>query len=327
MSSQAVKIFVTRKIPDVGISMLREKGYEVDINQGEDVPTSEELKSWLSQKPYDAVITLLTDKIDGEIFDAAPNAKIFANYAIGFDNIDVVEAARRGIVVTNTPGDYAISVAEHAMALILALSVRLVEGDAYVRAHKYRGWSPSNLVGNDVSGKTLGLIGAGRIGEKLAHVAHYGFGMEIIYHDIKRNEQIESACAAKYFEDVDDVLRSSDFVSLHVPLMDTTRHFINKDRLAMMKPTSFIINTSRGPVVDEMALLDALRRGVIKGAGLDVFEHEPDLTPGIDKLPNVVLTPHIASAREKARAEMAMIVANNIISFFETGKALNPVKQ
>lgn len=319
-------VFVTRKIPDIGINMLRDAGYEVDINTGEEVPTTEEIVERLRQKPYDAVLTLLTDRVTSEVFDAAPQAKIFANYAIGFDNIDVEEAARRGVAVTNTPGDYAVSVAEHAIAMMLALSVRLVESDSFVRKGLYKGWSPSHFVGTDLHGTTLGLIGAGRIGEKLAHIAYHGFGMPILYYDVRRNEQLESSCEAKYYNNVEDILMASDFVSLHVPLMDSTKHLINKERLAMMKPTSFLINTSRGPVVDEVALYEALKSGVIKGAGLDVYEHEPLITDGLTELSNVVLTPHTASAREKARAEMAEIAARNIISFLETGVALNPVK-
>lgn len=310
-------IFVTRKIPDIGIKMLEEKGYSVHVRDGEMPPTQEELNFALKENNYDAVITLLTDKIDSVIFDANPNIKLYANYAIGFDNIDIEEAKKRGIAVTNTPGNYANCVAEHAIALMLALTTRAVEGDEFIRAGKYKCWSPEIFIGTDLSGKTLGLIGAGRIGEKVAWRLMHGFDMKIIYHDIVKNETLDKHDRATYMETVEDVLREADIVTIHTPLLPTTKHLINEERLKLMKPTAFLINTSRGPVVDEVALVKALQNNVIKGAGLDVYEFEPDLTPGLTDLHNVVLTPHIASARESARNEMAKIAAENVIDFLE----------
>jgi lactate dehydrogenase-like 2-hydroxyacid dehydrogenase len=201
----------------------------------------------------------------------------------------------------------------------------MVEADDFVRAGKYTGWAPMLLVGTDVEQKTLGLIGAGRIGERVAHHASRGFDMPVIYYDVIRNEKIEKEYGAKYYPKVEDVLKLADVVSLHVPLLDSTRHLINDARLKMMKPSAFLINTARGPVVDEKALVKALQRGTIRGAGLDVFEFEPKLAEGLAELPNVILTPHIASARESARNEMAKVAAENVIEFLEKGTVKNVV--
>jgi glyoxylate reductase len=250
---------------------------------------------------------------------------LYANYAVGYDNIDVVEAKKRGILVTNTPGNYSYCIAEQTLALMLGLTTRMVEADNFVRAGKYLGWSPVNFVGTDLEKKTLGLVGAGKIGERVAHHCARGFEMKVIYYDVMRNEKIEKEYGAEYFPNVEDVLKRADIVSLHVPLLDSTHHLINEARLKLMKPTAFLINTSRGPVVDENALVEALKAGTIRGAGLDVFEFEPKLADGLAQLPNVILTPHIASARESARNEMAKIAAENVISFLETGTVKNGV--
>lgn len=320
------KIFITRKIPSVAITMLKEKGYEVDVYPKDSVPKQAEIIKFLKKNKYDAVISLLTDKIDRAVFDASPSTKIYANYAIGFDNIDLVEAGKRGIYVTNAPGDYSGCVAEHAMAMILDLSIRMSESDRYVRNGKYKGWSPMNFIGNDISGKTLGIIGVGKIGERLAGIAVRGFNMKVIYYDMRRNESLEKIGDVKHMETKEEVLKQSDFVSLHVPLLDSTRHLINEKSLKLMKPGSFLINTSRGPVIDENALVKALQNKTIKGAGLDVFEFEPKLAKGLAKLDNVVLTPHIASARESARNEMAVTAAQNVIDCLEGSTPRNAVK-
>lgn len=318
-------IFITRQIPDIAITALRAKGYVIDVNTRENPPTQKEIIKFLKKKPYDAVLTLLTDKIDAHVFDAVPSIKLYANYAVGYDNIDIVEAKKRGIYVTNTPGAYSDAIAEHTLALTLALTTRVAEADRFVRAGKYKGWSAMNFIGTDLSGKTVGIIGTGRIGERVAYHFARGFGAKIIYYDIARNEKIEKECGAVFVSSVEEVLRQSDIVTLHVPLLDSTRHLINEARLRMMKPTAYLINTSRGPVIDEVALVEALKSGVIRGAGLDVFEYEPALSRGLTKLPNVVLTPHIASAREKARTEMATIAVDNIVDFFEGKRPRNNV--
>ncbi len=318
-------IYITRIIPQITFDMLQAKGYSIDVYAKDQVPTQAEIIEALQRKPYDAVVTLLTDKIDATVFDAAPSVKLYANYAVGYDNIDVAEAKRRGILVTNTPGNYSYCIAEQTMALMLGLTTRMVEADDFVRAGKYQGWSPMNFVGTDLEKKTLGLIGAGKIGERVAHHATHGFDMKVIYYDVARNEKIEKEYGAQYYSDVESVLKLADIVSLHVPLLDSTHHLINETRLKIMKPTAYLINTSRGPVVDENALVSALKNGTIRGAGLDVFEFEPKPADGLVQLPNVILTPHIASARESARNEMAKIAAENVISFLETGGVKNGV--
>lgn len=319
------KIYITRKIPEVGIKMLQDKGYELDINPKDRPMKEKELIRALGKKPYDAVLCLLTDQIGGKIFDSAPTAKIFANYAVGFNNIDIAEAKKRGITITNTPGALTDTVAEHTIAMILSLTCRIVEGDSFTRKGKFKGWAPMHLLGTDLRGKTIVILGAGRIGGRVAHIMKNGFDMNVVYYDVLRNESFEKEYNAKYFGTVDEALKEADVVSIHVPLFDSTRHLINKDRLAMMKKTAYLVNTSRGPVIDEEALVEALKNGVIKGAGLDVFENEPKIATGLSKLSNVILTPHIASATEKARDEMAILVATNIIAFIEGVTPLNIV--
>ncbi len=310
-------IYVTRRIPEIGLKMLEEKGFTLDVSEKDGVLTKEELLGALKAKPYDGVLCLLTDTINGETFDAVPSAKIFANYAVGFNNIDVPEAKKRGITVTNTPGALTNTVAEHAMALILAATTRTVEGDRLTRAGKYEGWGPMMLLGMDLAGKTLGVLGAGRIGSRLAHHAHDGFDMDVIYYDVKRNEEFEKETGARFCATPEEVLKEADVVSIHVPLLDSTKHLINAERLAMMKPTAYLVNTSRGPVIDEVALVDALKRGVIAGVALDVYENEPKLAPGLAECANAVLTPHIASASVPTRDGMANLAAENLIAFFE----------
>ncbi len=318
-------VFITRKIPDIGISMLTNRGYAVDVSPLDRPLTKQEVIVALKAKPYDAVLTLLTDTIDAEVFAAAPSVKIFANYAIGFNNFNVEEGKKRGVYLTNTPGGGADRVAEHAWALILALSCRIVEGDTFLRAGKYKGWDPMIFHGTKIAGKTMGLIGAGRIGTEVARIASRGFGMRVVYHDITRNEKIESIHGASFWPMIEDVMKQADVVSIHVPLNESTHHLINESHLKLMKPSALLINTARGPIVDEAALVNALKNKVIAGAGLDVFENEPALTPGLVGLSNVVITPHIASATEQARLDMAILSAQNIITTLESGIPANMV--
>lgn len=313
-----MKIFITRKIPNRGINMLADKGYEVVVSPHDKVLSKSELIDALTKDRYDAVLCLLTDKIDGEVFDAAgKQCKIFANYAAGFDNIDLVAAQERGIMVTNTPGVLSDSVAEHAFALILAIAHRIAESDRFSRAGKYHGWEPELLLGTDVSRKVLGVVGLGRIGSRVAAIGRRGFDMPVLYYDVKRNESFERESGAEFRADADDIFREADFVSLHVPLLDATRHLVNAERLKLMKPTAYLVNTSRGPIVDEAALRDALKAGTIRGAAIDVWEHEPELTPGLAGLDNIIITPHIASATEETRQRMSELAAKNIIEALE----------
>jgi glyoxylate reductase len=309
------KVFVTRKIPEAGIKMLQEKGYEVEVSDFDGVIPREKLLEKV--KGADAILSLLTNKINAEVFDAAgPQLKIVANYAVGYDNLDVAEAKKRGIMLTNTPDVLTESVAEQAIALMFATARRIVESDQFMRDGKYAGWAPMLFLGNDLAGKTLGLVGLGRIGAAVAKRMHDGFEMKIIYYDVKRNEELEKKYHLEY-RGLEDLLKESDFVSVHVPMVPATKHLIGEAQFKMMKKTAYLINTSRGPVVDENALVNALKNGEIKGAGLDVYENEPKAAPGLTELPNTVLTPHTASATEETRSAMSALAAQNIIAALE----------
>lgn len=318
-------VFITRKIPQIGIDLLKEKNYEIDINQNDRPLTKQELIAALKNKPYDAVLSLLNDAIDQEVMTAAPSVKIFANYTIGFDNFDIEEAKNRGVFLSNVPSGGADRVAEHVWALILALSCRLVEADNFVRNGKYCGWDPMLFQGTKINGKTLGLVGAGRIGTEVAMIGSHGFGMRVIYHDLVRNTKIENNYGVVYMPTLEELLKQSDYISIHVPLLDSTHHLINAEALRQMKPSAFLVNTSRGPVIDEAALVQALQNKQIAGAGLDVYECEPQLTAGLAALTNVVLTPHIASSTKEAREEMSKGAAQNIIDVLEGRKPRNSV--
>lgn len=317
------RVFITRMLPQPAIDMLKER-FDVDIYQEDRAIPREVLLERV--KGVDALLPLLTDKIDAEVMDAAgPNLKIIANYAVGYDNIDVEEATRRGIVVTNTPGVLTETTADLAWALLMAIARRIVEADKFTRAGKFKGWGPMMFLGSDVYGKTLGIVGAGRIGTAVA-MRSKGFNMKVLYTDVRRNETLERELGARKVE-LDELLKEADFISLHVPLTPETHHLIGERELKMMKKTAYLINTSRGPVIDEKALVEALKNGEIAGAALDVFENEPELTPGLAELDNVVLTPHIGSASVETRTRMATLAAENIIAYFEGRRpptAVNP---
>ena len=309
-------IYVTRKIPDSGLAMLREKGFELEISPKDRPLSKRELVKALRKNPYDGVLCLLTDTIDKDVYDAVPSAKMFANYAVGFNNVDIEEAKKRGITITNTPGALTDAVAEHTIALMLSLVKRVVEGDTYMRKGKYEGWGPELFLGEELKGKTLGLLGAGRIGGRVGAIASKGFGMSVVYYDVKRSEEFEKECNAAFRATPEDLLKEADVVSIHVPLLPTTTHLLNEERFKCMKPTAYLINTSRGPVIDENALVKVLEKKGIRGAALDVFEFEPKIAKGLAKLSNVVLTPHTASATKGARDGMARLAAENLIAFF-----------
>lgn len=318
-------IYVTRLIPASGIDMLKAAGHSVDVNPEDRVLEKSELISALKAKPYDAVLCLLTDPIDGEVFDAVPTAKIFSNYAVGFNNINIEEAKKRNVMITNTPGVLTHTVAEHAIGLMLSLTSRISEGDRFMRKGLYHGWGPMMLLGMDLKGKTFGLLGAGRIGFDAAVIAKNGFGMNVIYYDVKQNEEVEKM-GAVFRASLEDVIKEADVVSIHVPLLDSTKHLMNKERLSMMKKTAYLINTSRGPIIDEVALVDALKNGVIAGAGLDVFENEPKMAEGLAECENAVLTPHIASATTETRSKMAEMAAQAILDVLAGKEPQNLVK-
>lgn len=304
-------VAVTRRIPDPGLPIVRSAASEVRLNEEDRVLTRPELLEIV--RGCDGVLCLLTDNVDAEIMEAAgPSCRVFANYAVGFNNIDVAEATRRGILVTNTPGVLTDATADLAWALIFACARRVVPADAYMRSGRFQGWGPMMFLGGDITGKTLGIVGAGRIGSAVARRSR-GFGMEVLYHDIAANPELEAELGARRVP-LDVLLAESDFVSVHVNLTEETRHLIGARELSMMKPTAYLVNTSRGPVVDEAALVAALQARTIAGAGLDVYEDEPAMKPGLADCENAVLLPHIASATNWTRSRMAEMAATNLVA-------------
>ncbi|MBS4026178.1 MAG: D-glycerate dehydrogenase [Clostridia bacterium] len=303
-------VYVTRRIPEPAIALLREHCH-VEVNPEDRELTREELLAKV--KGRNAVLCLLTGVIDGEVMDAAGSqCKIFANYGVGYNNINVDEATNRGIMITNTPGVLTEATADLAWALLFATARRVVEADKFLRAGKFVGWGPMMFLGLDITGKKLGIIGAGRIGRNFAKKA-VGFDMKILYYSNKPDHAFEKETGAS-FVDLETLLQEADFVSIHTPLTPATRHLIGEKELKLMKKTAVLINTARGPVVDEKALVTALKNRELWGAGLDVFEHEPELEPGLAELDNVVIIPHIASATIETRTNMGLMAVRNIIA-------------
>ncbi len=316
-------VYVTRPIPEPGLDLLR-KSCDVEVKPKDEMVLKEELLEKV--KGRDALLCLLTEKIDREIIEAAsPNLKVIANYAVGYDNIDVASATEHGVYVTNTPGVLTDTTADMAWALMFTVARRIVEADKFCREGKFKGWSANLFLGGDIYGKTLGLVGVGRIGAAVA-MRTKGFNMRVLYVDVRHNYEIEREVGAIKV-DMDTLLKESDFVSLHVPLMPETRHLIGKRSLSMMKPTAYLINTSRGPVIDEAALAEALRNKTIAGAGLDVYEFEPHITPELLELDNVVLAPHIASGTVETRTKMALMAAENVIAVLDGKTPPNAVNR
>ena len=309
-----MKIFVSRSFPGTALETLKQSGNEVVVSPFDRPLTAEELLT--HAKGVDGLLSFLTDKIDGEVLDAiGPQLKVVSNYAVGFDNITVPAATERGIVVSNTPCDEVNeAVAEHTWALMLSLARRVVEADEATKRGAYHGWEPGIFLGSSLKGKTLGIIGLGRIGEMVAKRAK-GFEMNVLYNKRSPDPKAEEELGVK-FSDIDSLLAQSDFVSLHAPLTDETRHLMNHDRFSKMKNGSYFVNTARGPMVDEYALVEALRNGKIAGAGLDVFDAEPDVNPELVGMENVILTPHIASATLEAREKMGQLAIAAILGVF-----------
>ena len=304
------KIYVTREIPRPTIEAL-EAEHDVIVNGEDRALSPDELRR--NVKGCAAIVSLLTDRIDGPLLDAAgPDCRIVANYAVGTNNFDIPSATERGVALTNTPGVLDDATATHTIALMLATARRIPEAERFLREGGWDGWKPMFFIGADVDRKVLGIAGAGRIGRNVARKAR-GFDMEIIYSDVAPNRAIEEETGAQ-FVSKDELLARSDFLTLHVPLLPETRHYIGAHELRRMKPTAILINASRGPVVDEKALVAALREHRIRGAALDVFEDEPELAPGLKDLQNVVIVPHIASATEQTRLQMGAIVSRNVLA-------------
>jgi glyoxylate reductase len=306
-----MKIFVSRQLPTTHLKDLDSLGAEISISEFSRPLTADEFLD--KAKGSDAILSLLTDKIDGEVMDAVgPQLKIISNYAVGFDNINIKDATDRGIVVCNTPCEEVDeAVAEHAWALITGLTRRIVEADEATRRGMYKGFEPDMFLGQSLIGKTLGIVGLGGIGSMVARRA-IGYKMNVIYNKRTRDEQKEKELGIKY-EELDKLLKTSDIVTLHVPLTNETRHLINKDTLQKMKKGSFLINTARGQVVNEHDLVESLRSGHLAGAALDVFDNEPNIDPELIGMPNVITTPHIASATYEAREKMGELAVDGIL--------------
>jgi len=312
------KVFVTRKIPENGLEKIRAQ-CDAEVWSEPLPPPRDVLLEKVAQ--CDGLLSLLTERIDGELMDAAPRLRVVSNYAVGFNNIDVAAATERGIAVGNTPDVLTDATADMAITLMLAAGRRLVESNRDIYEGKWQTWEPLGYIGQDLVGKTVGIVGMGRIGFAVAKRLHGGWGMRVLYHDLRNNEQAEKELQAKKV-DMDTLLAESDYVSLHANLDDTTRHLFNTDAFRKMKSTAVLVNTARGPLVVEQDLADALRTGQIFAAGLDVTDPEP---PSLDnpllKLPNCIIAPHIASATVSSRGGMADIAADNLLLGLE-GKPL-----
>src|SRR5919197_6572849 len=307
-------VLVTRRLPDPAMERIA-ASCEVTLYEGEDAMPRDQLLKEVAGKI--GAVTLLTDRVDDEFLDAAGEQLVIAaNYAVGYDNIDVEACARRGVLASNTPDVLTETTADLAWALMMASARRIPEGDRFLRARTGWIWGPMMMLGQDVHHKVLGIVGFGRIGQAMARRAQ-GFGMKVIYHDVYRPPpEVEREFGAEYRE-LDDLLAEADFVTLHTVLSEETRHLINAERLRRMKPTAVLVNSSRGPVIDEAALADALKNGEIFAAGLDVFENEPEVHPDLLELENAVVIPHLGSATVDTRLAMGMLAAENLIAALE----------
>ncbi len=314
------KICVTYKLPEEGLRLLRR--YELKVNAQDRFLNRSELIDFAEEAH--ALVTLLSDQIDREVIGRLENLKIIANYAVGFNNIDIVAAKERGIVVSNTPGVLTEATADLTMALILATTRRLVEGDRFVRRGLFDGWKPELLLGVSLKDRILGIIGLGRIGKAVVQRAK-AFGMKVVYHNRMPASKKEEKALSVEYRSLEDLLKVSDVVSVHVPLTKESRHLIGSSKLKLMKPTAVLINTSRGAVIDEQALIQFLSEKRIFAAGLDVFENEPEIPRALRELDNVVLLPHLGSATRETRVEMAIMVARNVIAVLNGKRAPNRV--
>ena len=316
------RVFVTLPLPSPGVDMLRER-FDVTMMEAEGMPP-DTLKRHVAETDPVGIIGMVNVPITEEIMAAAPHLRVVANYAVGFNNVDVQAATRRGVLVTNTPGVLTEATADLAFALLLAVARRVVESDRFLREGKFQGWKADLLLGSDVHGRVLGIIGFGRIGQAVARRG-LGFDMQILYSDARRaNPEVEAQLRADYVP-LDELLRRADYVTIHADLNDQTRHMISERELKLMGPDHYLINAARGPIVDEQALVRALKEGWIKGAGLDVYEKEPKTEPGLTDCWNAVLLPHLGSATVTARAAMAETAARNLIAAVEGQRPPNLV--
>ncbi len=315
------KVLVTSELPGTALEKLQ-KIADVHVHTDTVDLAKEQLIDLVSDK--DALVSLLVNEIDQTVLDAAPNLKIIANYAVGFNNIDIEAATARNVIVTNTPDVLTEATADLAWALLLGIARRIPESDQFLRDGKFEGWKPNLLLGRSVYGKTLGIIGMGRIGEAVTERAK-GFNMNVLYYNRRQlSPEKEKKLNARYVN-LEELLCSSDYISLHAPLTDDSYHLIGKRELDLMKPSSYIINTSRGPLINEAELTEALKNNKIAGAGLDVYEREPALEPMLTRLKNVVLAPHVGSATIETRVEMANLTIENVIAVLQGKRPITPV--
>jgi len=310
-----MKVLITGRLPEEIIALIK-KEHEIEVNEEDRPIDRQRLLDSVGDKQ--GLLCMITDQIDKELFDRASHLRMVSNCAVGYNNIDVKAATERGILVSNTPGVLTDATADITFALILSIARRVVEGDSMTRQGEFRFWAPLHFLGQEVTGKKLGIIGLGRIGKAVARRAK-GFDMKILYYDRNRLEASEEKALEAQYVGLKTLLSEADFVSLHVSLNDRTHHLIGQKELKFMKPSAYLINTSRGPVVNEAALLEALRKRKIAGAGLDVYENEPILTPGLTDLDNVILLPHLGSATMETRTRMAQLAAVNLIAGLKGG--------
>ncbi len=317
-----MKIFITRKIQPIAKELLEKEGFKVSVFNKNRPITKEELLN--KAKDADAIISLLTEKFDKDVIDRLPKCKIIANFAVGYNNIDVAYANQKGIIVTNTPDVLTEATAETAVSLILACAKRIPEVDKYVRENKFKGWQPDLFIGVELKNKTVGIVGAGRIGYETAKRIK-AFGTKIIYYNRSKKDNFEKELNAKKVS-LNKLLKTSDIISLHIPLTPETHHLLDKEKLDLLKPTAILVNTARGEVVDEKYLIKILRKKKIFSAGFDVYENEPNLNKDLFSLKNVVLLPHIGSATNESRSAIAELAAKNVIRVLKGKKPITPVE-
>lgn len=316
------RVLLTRRMPPAAAEVLARAGLTVDVIDTEEPPPRDEVVA--RARGCAGLITMLSDRIDVEFLEAVgPSLRVVANYAVGFDNIDLAACKQRGVRVTNTPGVLTEATADLVWALILAAARNVAAGDRLVRGGKWQGWAPTQLLGLELYGATLGILGAGRIGSVVARRS-LGFRMRLLYTDTRPNEELEQELDAERVE-LDRLIAESDVLSLHVPMTPEVHHLIGTAQFKAMKPTAILVNSARGPIVDETALVEALRTGQIAAAGLDVYENEPRLAPGLAELPNVVLLPHLGSGTTTTRSRMAAMAAENVVAVLSGREPPNSV--
>jgi len=318
-----MKVFITRDISERAVHLLRKEKFQVNVYKKDKPISRNELIKNI--KDADAIIALLTEKFDKELIDKIPKCKIIANYAVGFNNIDVDYTTKKNIIVTNTPDVLTESTADLAMALILACSRRLMEGERIIRQGKFKSWQPNLLLGIELKNKVVGIIGAGRIGTETA-VRAKAFKTKIVYYSRSRNYDLEKITGGVKLP-LDTLLKKSDIISVHLPLNEKTYHFLNKEKLALLKKSAVLVNTARGEIVDEKELIRILRQKKIFSAGFDVYENEPFINPKLLNLDNVVLLPHIGSATAEARSAMAVLAAKNVINVLKGKRPLTQINK